>query len=152
MNDYKEIQRGGVIGISLFASILVLILGAIYKKQMLGITSTSFFVFSLSLLVIYLLFSSLKTVIEEGKIKLSFGIGLIKKGIPVSSISTVTVVRNKWYYGWGIRFYGKGWMWNYTGLDAVEINFKNRKSNFRIGSKQAEELKASIEQQLAKVK
>ena len=92
-----------------------------------------------------ILFFKLKTEVFEDRIKLSFGIGPIQKKIQLSKIKDVRVVRNKWIYGWGIRHYGKGWLWNISGLDAIEISFNDRKSLFRIGSQDPQKLKESIE-------
>lgn len=95
-----------------------------------------------------LLFCCLTVSIDEKYVKASFGIGLIRKKILLSDIKSVEVVKNKWYFGWGVRFLGsEGWMYNISGLDAVKFELKNGKK-FRIGtddpSKLAEVLKSSI--------
>ena len=145
MRYYKETQQGGVIGLSLIIFIVIVVLGFIIKGEIEEVSDLGFYVVVLSLLIVFALFSKLRTLIEDDKISLKFGIGIFKRKIPISSISSVEVVRNKWYYGWGIRFYGKGWMWNYKGLDAVELHFKNKKGTFRIGSGKAEELKNTLD-------
>jgi hypothetical protein len=84
------------------------------------------------------------TVEEElESIRLRYGIGLISKRIPFSRIKSCEVVRNPWYYGWGIRKIPKGWMWNISGLDAVELIYQNDK-RFRIGTDEAEMLSQVI--------
>lgn len=144
MNHFKETQQGGIIGISLFILIALVIIGYVFKDDVEGLSDRWFYLFVLSLLFVFAMFSDFKTVIVDNKILLKYGIGLLKKEIDVSRISSVKVVRNKWYYGWGIRYYGRGWMWNYKGLEAVELQFKDRKSTFRIGSGKAEELKECL--------
>ena len=47
--------------------------------------------------------------------------------------------RNSWWYGWGIRLTPHGWMWNISGLDAVELTYRNGKK-FRIGTDELEML------------
>ena len=42
-------------------------------------------------------------------------------------------MRNEWYYGWGVRLTPYGWMFNVSGLDAVELTFESGK-RFRIGT------------------
>lgn len=145
MKHYKETQKGGVIGITLTFAIVAILLAFVFKAGKQEISTLSFFVLALTFMAVYLLFAKLKTSVLDDNIELKFGVGVIKKNIPLSTISKAEVVRNKWYYGWGIRYYGKGWMWNFTGLDAVEIHFKNKKSTFRIGTKKAEKLKNAIE-------
>ena len=94
------------------------------------------------------LFYKLKTTVYRNRIKLSFGIGMIFKNIDMSKIKNVEVVRNRWFYGWGVRFILNGWMWNIYGLDAVELTFHDKKSIFRIGSQNPKKLKEKIQEQL----
>lgn len=95
-----------------------------------------------------LLFYQLKVEVYNDRIALKFGIGFIKKTIPMSRIKEVRSVRNHWLMGWGIRFYGKGWMWNIRGLKAVELVFRDKKGTFRIGSQEPDILKSRIQDQL----
>jgi len=148
MRHFKETQQGGIIGLSLLIFILIVVFAFVFKGEIKEFSDMGFYLVVLSLLFVFALFSNFKTKIEDDKIVLKFGIGIFKRNIPLSSISSVEVVRNKWYYGWGIRFYGKGWLWNYKGLDAVELHFKNKKATFRIGSGKAEELKATLDKLL----
>ncbi len=97
-----------------------------------------------------ILFYQLNVEIIENKINLKFGVGLIKKTINISDIRECNIVKNKWIYGWGIRYYGDGWMWNISGLDAVELIFHNNK-RFRIGSDEAHVLSDKINSLLNKV-
>jgi hypothetical protein len=57
-------------------------------------------------------------------------------------------VRNKWYYGWGVRGIPGGWMYNVWGLDAVELELASGKK-FRIGTNEPEELVAALRARLA---
>jgi len=52
-------------------------------------------------------------------------------------------VKNPWYYGWGIRFTPHGWLYNVSGLHAVEIELKNGKK-YRIGTDVPENLEKAI--------
>jgi hypothetical protein len=54
------------------------------------------------------------------------------------------VVRNRWYYGWGIRITPRGWLYNVSGLDAVELALKNGKC-VRIGSDEPHALARAID-------
>ena len=54
-------------------------------------------------------------------------------------IAIVTQVRNRWWWGFGIRWTPHGWMWNISGLDAVELTYHNGKK-FRIGTDEPEAL------------
>lgn len=108
------------------------------------IFSTIFF-----LALIYVLFGKLITVVELNEIQLSFGVGIINKQIKTSQIASVECVRNKWWYGYGIRLTSHGWMWNMKGLDAVELTFKESGKKFRIGTQKSEELAAILKNKIS---
>jgi hypothetical protein len=79
------------------------------------------------------LFGSLTVYIDEEFLTARLGPGLIRKTIPLRSIVGYQPVRNHWYYGWGIRKVPGGWMYNVSGLDAVELRLQDG-SVFRIGT------------------
>ncbi len=90
------------------------------------------------------LFHSLTVRVSRNEIALSFGIGLVRKHFLTKDIQTVATVRNRWYNGWGIRKIRRGWLFNVTGWDAVEIQLVNGR-RYRIGTDEPEELLAAIE-------
>ena len=90
-------------------------------------------------MTILALLGSLTTEVSESSVHLSFGLGLIHRTIDRSTIARVIQVRNSWWYGFGIRYTPHGWMWNASGLDAIEITYKNDKK-FRIGTDDPEGL------------
>lgn len=100
------------------------------------------------LVIATLLFYRLKVEVNASEIRLTFGVGIIKKRISLKEIQSVTSVKNKFWYGWGIRLTPHGWLWNIAGYDAVELIFNNDKRKFRIGCKDSAELKAAIESKL----
>lgn len=97
------------------------------------------------LVVLSLLFYKLKVEVNDIEITLTFGVGVIKKRIELSQIQSVEAVKNKFWYGWGIRLTPHGWLWNIAGYDAVELTYKQSKRKFRIGCENSAELKASID-------
>ena len=131
MNDmtayYQKIQYGFIITIpTLF---LTLFLGGI------GTVTANVFLFcsGIFFLLILALFYRLEVTVTEDSVLLRFGIGLIKKSIPLKAVVSAEPVRNRWWYGWGVRIYPKGWMFNISGLDAVELTLRNG-PRFRIGT------------------
>jgi len=100
--------------------------------------------FGLVILIFYGLFIE----ISEKNITLKFGIGLIRRSIDIETIESVECVRNKWWYGWGIRLTPHGWMWNVSGLDAVEIKYINMDKKFRIGTDDSKKLKEEIQKRI----
>lgn len=107
-------------------------------------SSSVFLPVTIVFVLIGLLFYGMKTHVNESKITIAFGIGLIRKTIDLKTVQSVESVRNKWYYGWGIRVIPNGWMYNIGGLQAVEIVRKDKNSVLRIGSKHPEILRKVI--------
>lgn len=89
------------------------------------------------------LFPSLTTEVKDGRVRCSFGPGLIRRTIPVNEIVSSNVVRNPWYYGWGLHWIPGGSLWNVSGMSAVELKLKNGRV-FRIGSDEPETLNQAI--------
>jgi len=79
------------------------------------------------------LFASLTVEVDEEFLTARFGPGLIRKTIPLRTIAAYQPVRNHWYFGWGIRKVPNGWMYNVSGLDAVELGLQDG-SIFRVGT------------------
>jgi energy-coupling factor transporter transmembrane protein EcfT len=74
------------------------------------------------LLLCILLFWSLTIEVTADRLVVSFGPGVIRKSFRIKDIHDVRIVRNPWYYGWGIRLTPHGWLFNVSGFDAVEMN------------------------------
>jgi uncharacterized membrane protein len=89
------------------------------------------------------LFHSLTVRVSSNDVCLSFGIGLIRKRFRIHDINSATIVRNRWYNGWGIKKIWGGWLYNVSGFDAVEIQLTNDR-RYRIGTDQPFELLSAI--------
>lgn len=101
-------------------------------------------VLSFMLLTVLLLFHSLTTIVTDDRIIIYFGIGAIRKVIPIEEIIHSEVKKNQWILGWGIRI-GRGFvLWNVSGFDAVELTLQSRKWKFRVGTDKPEELHNAI--------
>lgn len=101
----------------------------------------------ITLLILLPLFYNLQVRVTQNQINCSFGIGLISKTIPLEDIKTAKVVKNPWYFGWGIRAIPGGWMFNVSGWDAVELNLKSDQK-FRIGTDDPDGLLSAVETHL----
>ena len=91
------------------------------------------------------LFSSLTVVIWEEELEARFGPGPIRKRFKLNEIESCQVVKNHWYYGWGIRLTPHGVLYNVSGFDAVELKLRTGK-RFRIGTDVPQELEEAIRQ------
>ncbi|MBP0015052.1 MAG: hypothetical protein J7545_04070 [Roseofilum sp. SBFL] len=136
---YKHTQIGTII-LVLLAALLPLVFFYL-SKGFLGVGASVL----IGILILTILLSTLTVTITSERIKCSFGVGLIHKSFPLSNITNTVIVKNPWYYGWGIRLTPRGWMFNISGLDAVEIEF-NSQSYFRIGTDEPQALKSAIDE------
>jgi hypothetical protein len=98
-------------------------------------------------LIIFILasFGTLQVIIDENFLRIKFGYGIVRTKFPLHKITSAKKVRNRWYYGWGIRvwFWPYMWIYNVSGFDAVEIVMESGK-RYRIGTDQPEELEHAI--------
>ena len=105
-------------------------------------------VFGLILMFIVLgLFATLKVNVDDQMIQLRFGWGAIRKGFRLNEIENYRVVKNPWYYGWGIKLTPRGWLFNISGSAAIELQMKNGK-RFRIGTDDPEGLAKAVDEAL----
>jgi hypothetical protein len=96
-----------------------------------------------------LLFGWLTVSVGDDTLDVRFGVGLIKKRIQLSNVRSFQKVRNPWYWGWGIRLYPGGWLYNVSGLDAVELVLRDGKE-LRVGTDEPEELERALVRALGK--
>ena len=94
-------------------------------------------------MVAVVLFSRLRVRVAGGRLVTSFGWGWPKRTIELDMVIAARFVRNKWWYGLGIRKVPRGWMFNVWGLDAVELEFESGRV-FRGGTNEPDALLASI--------
>ncbi len=88
---------------------------------------------------------------DGDSLRIKFGYGIFAKRFPLGQIASVRSVKNRWYYGWGVKvwFWPYMWIYNVSGFDAVEIALKNGKI-YRIGTDVPSELEAAIKQTISK--
>ena len=139
---YRHTQVGTVI--------IVAVLGAAFITLAMLLTASG--TIPLPALVVFVmtavalsLFSWLTVEIDKGVITCRFGVGLIRKTIPLSDVDRARAVLNSWWVGWGIRWIpGRYWVWNVSGFQAVELTMKDGR-RFRIGTDEPEALVHAIE-------
>lgn len=95
-----------------------------------------------------LAFVSLTVEVGAQVLAVRFGVGWIRFHFPIDQIRSARPVRNRWFYGWGIRMTPHGWLFNVGGLDAVEVEFASGR-RVRIGTDQPEALASAIRSRLS---
>jgi hypothetical protein len=113
---YRHTQFATVVVVSLLlAAVLFAGLGMMAGFMPLAVLGPA-------LMAVFLaLFYALNVEIDATHLRFRFGIGLIRKRIPLAEIADARPVRNTWLYGWGIHRTPHGWLYNVSGWEAVEI-------------------------------
>jgi hypothetical protein len=139
MNEltYKRTQSAHI----LVSILLVSVLGGLFLA---GISMPQFWVIGIILALIGFLFSSLTVIVDKTAVYWYFGPGFWRKTIALDEIIRVRSVRNKWWYGWGIRYTPHGWLYNVYGLGAVELHLADGKK-LRVGTDEPDSLRRTIE-------
>ncbi|MBK4731650.1 hypothetical protein JJD41_17510 [Oxynema sp. CENA135] len=141
---YKHTQIGSTILWVLLAVTLLMIFIWSIDRQSGAIAGFTV----LGLLIVALVFGTLTVEVDSQYLRCWFGPGWIRKEFAIAQITNAIAVRNHWWYGWGIRYTPRGWMFNVSGLDAVEITFTSGQ-HFRIGTDEPEALVAAIRDRIA---
>jgi hypothetical protein len=146
---YKHTQIGWPIVIVLGGVFLLFAALAIILPIARGVGPLAgFFVAIAIVLAMLILFGSLTVSVDNEWVQARFGPGLIGKDFRLSDIAACEPVRNRWYYGWGIRWIPGGcWLFNISGLDAVELRMKNGR-RYRVGTDEPQKLSESIQGKL----
>ncbi len=137
---YRHTQFGTVTVLFVFAGALILAGVSLTNgwRPMMTIVAAM-------LVLVLVLHHSLTIEVDPGEVRCFFGIGLIRRRFPMSDIVAAAAVKNPWYWGWGIRLTPVGWMFNVSGLEAVELELRSGK-RFRIGTDAPLEVVRAIDQ------
>ena len=89
--------------------------------------------FEVVIVAVVLWFSRLEVSVGADFVSASFGRGRPERRFDLSEITSMTRERNKWYYGFGVRYLTNTTIYNTWGLDCVELQLVSGK-RFRIGT------------------
>ena len=84
-------------------------------------------------------FSSLTIAVRDGQLSWWFGPGIVKKTIPLSTITSAEPTTISIFSGWGIHLTGRGWLYNIAGRQAVLITQQDGK-RFLLGTDEPDSL------------
>jgi len=142
LRKYSHTQVGYLTLIALGTSVAVVV-GMIIVS---GINPVALAVLAV-LGVCLVLFPTLTVAVSDDRVEFWFGPGLIRRRIRASDIRSCRVVRNRWYWGWGIRLLPRGLLYNVSGLDAVELAMRDGRV-VRIGTDAPLDLAKAIQEVL----
>ena len=143
MNQYRHTQIGYLL-IILYGGVVAFI-G--YLNVLKGFNNPFALAALIVLLVVLKFFSRLTVTVDDQVIKIQFGLGVFPKVFQLKDIESYTVVKNPWYYGWGIRYTPRGWLFNVSGYSAIELQMNNGK-RYRIGTDEPDRLASAISEAL----
>ena len=134
---------GSVVGLGL-ALLVTLSLSAATLVAVPWLVVALFGLLALGLLA----YATLTVDVDAENVRVRFGIGLIRKSIPLSDIARCEIVRTPSWWGWGMHWTPSGWLYNVSGRAAVRLEMVSQRP-VMIGSDEAERLKAAIDARLA---
>ncbi len=144
MAEHKYIQFG-TISLVLMVPVFIMIIIMLFTIGLKDlIQSLVLILLAVTFLICILIFYKMTIQINDTHVIFRMGIGLITREYELSQIKSCRPVRNSPFYGIGIRKIPGGWLFNVTGMEAVEISFKNKKQIVRIGTNKSEEISAII--------
>ncbi len=140
--QYKHTQYGALM------FILFLITGMLIAVVSVRLLAENRVPSVILMIVIYLvglaMFYALTIELSAEKLKFWFGIGVVQKTIALSEIQSTKVVKNPWYYFWGVKSIPGGWFYAIVPGTAVEIELSDGKI-IQLGTNQPKKLNQAIE-------
>ena len=142
---YRHTQRGDLLLLIIGGAIAaILIIGGAAFAGPDPIVFAIVIPVLVALAVVLLLFSSLTVVVDDEFLRIAFGPGFVHHAWPLEGIRSWRAVRNPWWYGWGIHLTPRGWLYNVSGLEAVEVVFSDGRRR-RIGTDDTAGLMTALE-------
>jgi hypothetical protein len=74
----------------------------------------------------------LAVALDDEDLHVRFGPGLIRRRFPLAGIRSWEQVRNPWWWGYGIRYYSGGTLYNASGTAAIEVTLNDGR-RIRVG-------------------
>ncbi|RPI91599.1 MAG: hypothetical protein EHM40_15260 [Chloroflexi bacterium] len=139
MKEYKHTQIGYMLITALGAATLLV------SRVMIVTNFNPGTVLLLAFMVLCLAtFATLTVEVDDRAINLCFGIGVIRKRFSLEDVHVAQAVKNPWYYSWGIHLIPGGWLFNVSGMQAIELQMKNGRK-YRIGTDDVSGLANAVE-------
>lgn len=143
--ETKTFTQFGTFSVIVILPIFIFCLIMLFVTGLDDIIMGAIFSFlSVTFLICLLIFYKLTISIDSTHLSFSLGVGLVSRKYLIADIKSCKPVKNDPFYGIGIRLIPNGWLYNVSGLQAIELTFINRKSKIRIGTNQPEEIASTV--------
>lgn len=145
---YSHKQTGWFTLLALIA-VTVMVAGIFLDTDGIGIGLMLLLGFAMATVVASgVVFSSLTTTVTREALSWHFGPGWPRWSIPLDEVAGVARVRPAWWWGWGIRWTPRGWLYNVSGLNAVIVHRRDGTS-VMIGTDEPHELAVAVQKAIA---
>jgi len=148
--ESREYTQFGTLTVAVMVTLILVFTGLLVDT---GLTYNSemyiYASFILIFLICLLMFYRLVITVDNNHISFKLGIGIIHKSYKISEISSCKPVENQFIDGWGIRKIEAGWLYNVSGLKAIELRFKDSRKVVRIGTNQPDEVAETMAKLIA---
>jgi hypothetical protein len=144
--ETKKYTQFGTVSVAILLPLfllfaVLLIQAALANTPELIVLGMVAFTFFLCLLTFY----QLTITFDNTHVSFKLGIGFVSKSYAIADLSSCTPVTNSAFYGIGIRMLPGGWLYNVSGLKAIELRFKHKASVVRIGTNKPDEISQFIQ-------
>ncbi|MCU0409308.1 MAG: hypothetical protein MUD02_10205 [Bacteroidales bacterium] len=147
--EQKKFTQFGTFSVAVLGTLFIVtaILPLVLRDLELFVIILLLFV-ALAMAICLLIFYKLTIIVDDTHLSFRMGAGIVSKKIRLADIKECRAVRNSPLTGIGIRLYSKGWLYNVSGLDAIELSFRNRPGRLRIGTDVPNEVAAYVNSKL----
>jgi hypothetical protein len=149
VSDYRHSQFGSVIAAgTVLGALMALGVTLSLSKQTLQQAWWLVVAMFAVLGAAWALFATLCVEVDAREVRVRFGVGLVRKTVPIADIVRADIVRTRIGWGWGLHWTPAGWLYNVSGRDAVRLELRRERA-IMIGSDEADRLKAAIDARVA---
>jgi hypothetical protein len=145
--DYRHTQLGPPLlrfGVLVFLIAIGVISAVMGSWEGVAVVAVTGLIVAAALFV----FSRFTVEVTDEALTASFGWGWPRRVLRWDEATAVRPVRNRWWYGFGIRWFPGGILWNVWTLDAVEFDLV-KGSRLRIGTDEPDELMRALSGKVA---
>ena len=143
--ETKKFTQFGTVSVTIMLPLFLFFSGLLIKN---GLANSPDFYIHLVLAILFLIcllvFYKLTIIVDDKFVTFKLGIGLVRKSYKISDLKSCRPVTNSALNGIGIRMLPNGWLYNVTGIEAIELQFHNKNSIVRIGTNKPDEISQLI--------
>lgn len=143
MIRYEHTQRGTVLLVTFLVTVLFLLALDRLVPAARGVLVTLIGILGMC----GFLFSSLTIQITDRALRWQFGLGFIRKEVPLAEIERAEATETTFLQGWGSHYTSRGWLYNVSGFQAIVVRLKSGKT-FLLGTDEPDQVRAALLQAL----